>query len=388
MAASTAVLTPTSLCSRDRMAISVAIANSPSPLSAPLTRIATATPCIQAAAVAAADVIPGCHPGHDVLVVKDRVAWQPLRHRLLWKHHQQHLALSSDRVAKQRFCRHRSHHTGVRAAASSSSESVSESAQSSVSETGQSAPTPPTVPKWKQKLEAANARAELTRRLSQQKQDEYRLQQQHQRSGTGADKSVVRLRDLEYQPYVTEEGKIVDCTKAGAKASVFAVFDEDKTLQYVGMSRQVYQSMRLHFARMPSKCHFVKVVHIASPSRAVLESIQTAWITENDTRPPGNDGGEIQHLWENALDCKPLMTDEEKELIEKTEEGPKRARTLKNVARRIESQLVEQFKLRNVSETLRFDPKLKEKGLLDLKSTQYVPDTSVPTAAPAAQASA
>ena len=74
--------------------------------------------------------------------------------------------------------------------------------------------------------------------------------------------------------------------------------------------KQVYQSMRLHFARRPLQCHYVKVMHVTRPSRAVLEGTRDQWISEYGSVPIGNDNGEMQNVWENALDCKPLMTGE------------------------------------------------------------------------------
>ena len=52
------------------------------------------------------------------------------------------------------------------------------------------------------------------------------------------------------------------------------------------------------------------MLHIARPSRSVLEAIRERWEKENGSVPPGNDGGEVQHRWENALDVKPMMTGE------------------------------------------------------------------------------
>lgn len=55
---------------------------------------------------------------------------------------------------------------------------------------------------------------------------------------------------------------------------------------------------------------------------------------------------------------------------------------LKNVARRIEKDLEAVFKQRQVKDVLRFDPKLKDRALLDLKGIAVQPDTSVPTSTP------
>ncbi|CAM6009920.1 unnamed protein product [Sphagnum balticum] len=244
-----------------------------------------------------------------------------------------------------------------------------------------------TEPKWKQKLAAADEHQERTRQATAQAswlspfwsfggslhlycaQEEYRRRQdalrRQQSQGAG---EIPSLKDLEYYSYLTEEGLIADCTRPDAKASVYAIFDQNKTLCYIGVSRQVYQSMRLHFARRPLECYYVKVHHVTRPSRALLESTREKWVSENGSIPSGNDNGEVQNIWENALDCTPLMTEEEKILYEDAATGPPKAKVLKNVARRIEKDLEALFKERNCSDKLRFDPKLKDKCLLDLKT--------------------
>lgn len=237
-------------------------------------------------------------------------------------------------------------------------------------------------PKWKQKLAAADEHQERTRQATAQAQEEYRKRQDALRRQSMQGGEGVSLSSLEYIPYLTEEGHIADCTEPGAKASLYAIFDENKTLCFIGISRQVYQSMRLHFARRPLQCYYVKVMHVSKPSRALLEGTRDAWISENGSVPVGNDNGEIQNLWENALDCTPFMTDEEKLLHEEAAPGPPKAKVLKNVARRIEKDLEGIFKQRNCTDVLRFDPKLKDRCLLDLKGVAVKPDTSVPTATP------
>ncbi|CAI5948073.1 unnamed protein product [Closterium sp. NIES-64] len=255
-------------------------------------------------------------------------------------------------------------------------------------------------PKWKQKLAAAEAHAEQTRQATARAQEEYRRRQMAQRkseatggatAGAAAGGAAAaagahpRMADLDWVPYLTEEGLISDCTQAGAKASVYGIYNDDKVLQYIGVSRQVYQSMRLHFARVPSACAWIKVTHITRPSKAVLEAIKDQWIAENGAAPPGNDEGPEQNRWENPLDCKPLMTEEEKKSVDYAAPGPPKAKALKEVARRVERELEAAFKARNCKEVLRFDPKLKEDGLLDLKSTAArAPDTAVPTSTPQA----
>lgn len=75
-----------------------------------------------------------------------------------------------------------------------------------------------------------------------QAQEEYRRKQdalrRQQQSGQGGGEAA-SLDDLEFTPYLTEEGYLSDPTQPGVKASLYAIFDENKTLCYIGVSRQV-----------------------------------------------------------------------------------------------------------------------------------------------------
>lgn len=79
-----------------------------------------------------------------------------------------------------------------------------------------------------------------------QAQEEYRrkqdaLRRQSAQAGDGGEASS--LNNLDYIPYLTEDGHIADCTQPGVKASVYAIFDENKTLCYIGVSRQVCHAL-------------------------------------------------------------------------------------------------------------------------------------------------
>ena len=59
-------------------------------------------------------------------------------------------------------------------------------------------------------------------------------------AGGGADQIAgVALSELELQPVITAEGTVLDCSKEGAKATIYAIYNADKVLQYIGISRQV-----------------------------------------------------------------------------------------------------------------------------------------------------
>jgi len=66
---------------------------------------------------------------------------------------------------------------------------------------------------------------------------------------------------------------------------VYAVLDAEGAVRYIGVSRSVGQSLRLHLARMPEQTHGFKVFHIARPSRAILEMTRQTWVQELGAAP-------------------------------------------------------------------------------------------------------
>lgn len=170
------------------------------------------------------------------------------------------------------------------------------------------------------------------------------------------------LNHLEYIAYLDEEGKIPQFCQG--KIGIYAIFDRDRVLQLVAYSRDVYLSLKQHLARQPQNCYWFKITTIERPSRTVLETIKATWIEENGSIPIGND--EKQAEWNAPIDIKPTLTEEERKTYENSEEFA-RTKFLKKVARRVEAKIIEQLTERGVQEEIRFNPKLKEKGLLDLK---------------------
>jgi hypothetical protein len=173
---------------------------------------------------------------------------------------------------------------------------------------------------------------------------------------------IPALNDLEYIPYLDENGCIAEDLQG--KIGVYAIFNSEKVLQFVGYSRDVYLSLKQHLVRQPQNCYWLKVQAITRPSRTVLEEMRQAWIAENGTIPPGNSTDEVK--WTQAIDAKLAMTEAEKAEYQKGTELEK-IKLLKKIARRVEEEIQGQLKDRGVQMDLRFNPKLKEQGLLDLK---------------------
>lgn len=177
-----------------------------------------------------------------------------------------------------------------------------------------------------------------------------------------AQTEIFSLNSLEYIPYLDENGYI--CEDFLGKIGVYGICDREKNLQFVGYSRDIYLSLKQHLVRQPQHCYWVKVQTITRPSRTILEEIRQAWIEENGTIPLGNSSDEAK--WTQAIDAKLTMSEAEKTEYNKGTELDQ-IKFLKKVARRIEEEIQQQLKERGVQMELRFNPKLKEQGLLDLK---------------------
>ena len=173
------------------------------------------------------------------------------------------------------------------------------------------------------------------------------------------------LADLEYVPYLDDSGCIQE-EPFQRKVGVYAIFDAEKVLQFIGYSRDIYLSLKQHLIRRPQQCHWVKFQTIDRPNRTILENIQEAWIAENGSTPPGNEADTAR--WTEPIDVKPLMTAEERENFDRVfGEDIAQTKLLKKICRRVEAEILAELEQRGVTMQLRFNPKLKETGLLDLK---------------------
>lgn len=174
--------------------------------------------------------------------------------------------------------------------------------------------------------------------------------------------TIPTLADLEAIAYLDESGQIPP--QFEGKVGVYAIFDESRVLQYIGYSRDVYLSLKQHLVRQPQACYWVKVQTIQRPSRSILEEIRNAWIAENGATPTGN--GPDAEAWNQPIDAKATLSDAEKAEYHRLDELSQ-IKFLKKAARRVEATVLEQLKARGVQMDLRFNPKMKEEGLLDLK---------------------
>lgn len=173
---------------------------------------------------------------------------------------------------------------------------------------------------------------------------------------------IPSLASLEYIPYIDETGNLTESLQG--KIGVYAIFDREKVMQFIGYSRDIYLSLKQHLVRLPQQCYWLKVQTIERPSRTLLESIKDAWIEENGRIPDGNGADEAK--WNQPIDAKATMTEADLASYSSLDDIGQ-SKFLKKIARRLEEQILEDLKSRGVQMEIRFNPKLKESGLLDLK---------------------
>lgn len=173
--------------------------------------------------------------------------------------------------------------------------------------------------------------------------------------------SIPNLTSLEMHPYLVD-GELSPAWKG--QVGIYAIFDQDKTLQYIGYSRDISVGLTQHLVRCPQQCQWFKVHTLTRPSRTLLDEIRTAWLAEYGSVPPGN--AEQQTVWEKPIDAKAFMTAAERDAIANADPSQTN-KLLKQLARRVEADVKAKVADRGAQIPIKFNPKLKEQGLLALK---------------------
>jgi hypothetical protein len=173
---------------------------------------------------------------------------------------------------------------------------------------------------------------------------------------------IPSLENLEFLPYIDDGGELP--IQLQNKIGIYAIFDKLQVLQFVGYSRDIYLSLKQHLVRKPESCYWVKATTIDRPNRTFLEDVQSSWTTENGSVPIGNGADSAQ--WLDPISTHHAMTAAESDSFADLD-GLAQIKLLKQVARRVEETILATLQQRGVQTEIRFNPKLKEQGLLDLK---------------------
>ena len=170
------------------------------------------------------------------------------------------------------------------------------------------------------------------------------------------------LSSLEFLAYINDAGELPNSLQN--QIGIYAIFDRSQILQFVGYSRDIYLSLKQHLVRQSEHCYWVKATTIDRPNRTFLESVESAWIAENGRIPVGNNTARAN--WLDPIATNHAMTTAENDSFEDLD-GLAQIKLLKQVARRVEETILLKLQARGVKTEIRFNPKLKEQGLLDLK---------------------
>lgn len=85
--------------------------------------------------------------------------------------------------------------------------------------------------------------------------------------------------------------------KFPSDAGVYAVYDNNEELQFIGISRDIAASVTVHLKSVPELCSSVKVGVVDEPDRAALTQAWKSWMEEHIKAsgkiPPGNETGNI-----------------------------------------------------------------------------------------------
>lgn len=99
------------------------------------------------------------------------------------------------------------------------------------------------------------------------------------------------------------QGTISPEIPEGTEATVFALYDEARMLQYVGFSKGLRDTLRTLFSRRPDKAHYFKALHLPSLDQQYMLDVRSAWFDGNYGPPPGNKLPSERDQWQQPTDA-------------------------------------------------------------------------------------
>lgn len=189
------------------------------------------------------------------------------------------------------------------------------------------------------------------------------------------------LASLPLHPYIDPDTGLIPYPDPSAKTGVYAIYGAADRVVYLGKSRDIHNTLRMHLGRRPVDCVAYRALGLPRPSRAAFDTILAAWAAELGAPPPGNDGGDEQARWEKPVDVRwagsgVVLTAAEREALDGCVLAADAGKVLKKVCRRVQGEVEAVLRARGCKEPMKWAPKLKEKGLLDVGSIQLaIPET-------------
>ncbi|CAI5506105.1 unnamed protein product [Closterium sp. Naga37s-1] len=104
--------------------------------------------------------------------------------------------------------------------------------------------------------------------------------------------SLPSLENTPATPVFTSDGAVAAFPAA---SGVYAIYDKEGALQYMGLSRRLAASLQAHAEDLPEMCGAVKLAVVAATNKEALVEAWKAWMQEHVAGtgkvPPGNESG-------------------------------------------------------------------------------------------------
>ena len=107
------------------------------------------------------------------------------------------------------------------------------------------------------------------------------------------------LEELDLLPVVDVHGSIHPEIPNGTEATVFAIYEQGKSLQYIGFSKDLRNSLRTVFVRRPDKAYFYRALHLPHLDQEEMIEIRKRWFDESGGPPPGNKVPLERNAWQS-----------------------------------------------------------------------------------------
>eukprot|EP00250_Pteridium_aquilinum_P010810 c19642_g1_i1 orf=254-1516(+) len=164
--------------------------------------------------------------------------------------------------------------------------------------------------------------------------------------------SIPSLGDLPLNSFINTHGRIMPPIEPNTEASVFAVLDKNKKVQYIGFSKDLRNTLRVLMGRRPEFCYFYKTFNLSTLDQATMMGARKQWMSELGVAPEGNSDATQRKLWEQPTNAGSISE------RGKSAAAKAKARTM-----------LQMFSDRGITEEMVYDPKLLEEGKCDILPT-------------------
>lgn len=171
---------------------------------------------------------------------------------------------------------------------------------------------------------------------------------------------VVRLNDLKLLSIVNDQGYINPEIEGDCKAFVFAIYDEQQRLQYVGFSKDIRNSIRTLFTRRPEKAWYYRFYGLPTLDQQAMIQLRDSWFEQVGGAPKGNKLAMERTAWQQPVDA-----------------GAISQRGKQGAAEQTAKALIEVFKARGCIEEFIPIPELLADGQVDFQQAKVLSEADL-----------